>query len=151
MAMEVGRLQDISINYWLQNVVASTFIQVVDGFPSTKLVIPSIAIEWDTLDAIDYELGNRDGLMEREYYIDVYAQSKSQRDELIYMIHSALKDPINVYDYNEGFPPSVTPSQIGCLLPIRRTASNIPILAELVPEMYYRATIHYVAAYQNNR
>ncbi len=151
MAMEVGRLQDLSMIYWLKDLVASTFIQVVDGFPSTKLIIPSISIEWNELDAIDYELGNREGLMEREYYIDVYAQSKSQRDELIYMIHSALKNPILIYDYNEGFPPSVTPSQIGCLLPIRRTARNIPVLAELVPEMYYRATVNYMAAYQNNR
>lgn len=146
-----GRLQDLSVIYWLKNLLSATFINVEDGFPDKPLVIPMVAVEWDTLTIVDFEIGNRAGVVEREYYIDIFAKNKSQRDELAYMIIEALKDSIPVYDYNAGFPPDVTPVQIGCLLPIRRTASNIPVMADLVDEMYYRATIEYVANFQNNR
>lgn len=151
MVMLDGRLQDLSVIYWLKTLMTSTFIEVKDGFPEGKLVLPCLAVEWNTLDIIDYEIGNRDGLVEREYYIDIFAKNKSQRDELAYMILDALKNSIPVYDYNQGFPPDVTATQIGCLLPIRRTARNIPVNSKLVDEMYYRATVHYVASFQNNR
>lgn len=150
MTMTDYRLEDLSVIYWLKDLLASTFITVNDGYTAENLVIPSVAIEWNGVEKLDYELGSRDGLVEREYYIDIYAKNRSQRDEIAYMILDALSDPIPVYDYNEGFPP-FSPTQIGCLNHRRSRARNIPVNSKLVDELYYRATIQYVASFQNNR
>jgi hypothetical protein len=150
MTMTDFRLEDLSTVYWLKDLLSSTFITVTDGYTASDLIVPSIAIEWDTVEKLEYELGNRKGLVEREYYIDIYAKNRSQRDEITYMILDALSNPIPVYDYNEGFPP-YSPTQIGCLNHLRSTAKNIPVNAKLVEELYYRATVHYVASFQNNR
>lgn len=140
------RLEDLSIYYFLVDTFSDVpFVTIVDGFPEGDLVIPTVSIEAGKIDVVEYELGNRDGLRVRRWYIDIYAVNKSQRDEFGYRLLDVLKDGIPVYNYNEGFPPSVTPARAGTLQILSKSYNPIRISADVVDKLYYRATISFVA------
>lgn len=125
------------------------FINIVDGFPEGDLKLPTVAVEAGRIDVVEYELGNRDGLRVRRWYIDIYANTKAQRDEFGYKLLDVLKDGIPVYNYDQGFPPSVTPTRIGTLVVISKSYDPIKVSADVVEKLYYRATISMVA--QNDK
>lgn len=144
--MYLERLEDLSIFYFLKNEFSSnSFITVVDGFPEGDLSLPTVAIEAGRIDVQPYEMGNRDGLRVRRWYIDIYAKNKSQRDEIGYRLLNELKNGISVYNYNEGFPPSVSPTKIGVLQVLAKSYNPIKIDADVVEKLYYRATLSVVA------
>lgn len=144
--MYLERKEDLSLFYFISGLFTdSSMINIVDSFPETDLTLPTIAIEEDTIDLKDFELGNRDGLRNRIWNIDIYANTKTQRNEIGYKILNELKNGITVYNYDEGFPPNVTPSVISHLGVLSRKMRVIQIIPELVEKMYYRATITVVA------
>ena len=70
--------------------------------------------------------------------------------EIGYKIVYDLEEGIPVYNYDEGFPPTVTPTQIGMLVPYDYIEMKIvKVLPELVSKLYWRATISFVADYTN--
>ena len=77
----------------------------------------------------------------------MFAKDKAQRDEYIFKIFNELNSGISVYDYDEGFPPLVSPTRLGCLIPLRKNAKNIPVLPHLTKELYYRASITVIMVY----
>jgi hypothetical protein len=114
--MHLLRKQDLSIYYWLGEVFTGhNFVDIKDGYPANDLTNPTVAIEAMDFDVIPWELGNRVGERLRGWVIDIFANNKAQRDEFTYLIVDALENNICVYDYDVGFPPSVTPPQIGTL------------------------------------
>ena len=80
--MRQERLEDLSAYYFLNNLFASSGVTVVDAFQDSDLVIPTVSIETDTLEALKYELGNKQRLNFRTWYIDIFAANKAQRDEM---------------------------------------------------------------------
>jgi len=139
----IERKEDLSIYYWLKTLFAEySFITVVDGFPSENLVIPSVAVEPDTIDMEDFELGNRDGIRLRTWYIDVFGKNKTQRDEFAYKVLDELKNGIPVYDYDISIPST---ELIGHLNILKRKLNILRIDPELVSTMYYRATVSILA------
>ncbi len=145
------RKEDLSVYYWLKDVVfvSAPFITITDGFPDGELVLPTVAVEAGKVDVVGFELGNRDGLRVRRWYLDIYAKNKSQRDEFGYKLLDVLKDGIPVYNYDEGFPPLVTPSKIGNLTVLSHSYDPIKISADVTQTLYYRATVSIVA--QNDK
>jgi len=145
------RKEDLSVYYFLKDVVflSTPFVTIVDGFPEGDLKLPTVAVEAGRIDVVEYELGNRVGLRVRRWYIDIYANNKSQRDDFGYKLLDVLKDPIPVYNYDEGFPPSVSPTRIGVLSILSKSFDPIKISADVVNKLYYRATVSIVA--QNDR
>jgi hypothetical protein len=145
------RLEDLSVYYFLKSTFSDTpAINIVDGFPiDTDLKLPTVAVEAGKIDVIEYELGNRDGLRVRRWYVDIFALNKSQRDEFGYRLLDVLKDGIPVYNYNEGFPPSITPSRAGTLVILSKSFNPVGISEAVVEKLYYRATISFVA--QNDK
>ena len=146
--MRQERLEDLSAYYFLSNLFSGSGVTVVDAFPESDLVIPTVAIESDSLDALKYELGNKQRINFRTWYIDVFAANKSQRDEMAYMIRDALEDCIPVYNYNLGFPPTDVP-QLGCLDVDSISIKWVRVLPQLVDKMYYRAVVKFTATYTN--
>jgi hypothetical protein len=146
--MHLERKKDISVFYWLQDLFSAyPHINVVDGFPLENLELPSVSIDWTIMTNDTYELGNRSGDFDRAWYIDVFTVNKSQRDDFTYLILEALENPIPVYDYDEGFPPSVSPTQLGYLRPENTEIRRIPILPELVEKLYYRSEVRFSTKY----
>ena len=143
------RLEDLSVYYFLKDKFPEPLITIVDGFPEGTLVLPTIAVEAGKIDVVEFELGNRVGLRVRRWFIDIYAKNKSQRDEFGYRLLDVLKDGVPVYNYDEGFPPSVTPSLIGHLQVLSKSYNPIRISEDVVEKLYYRATISMVA--QNDK
>lgn len=136
------RKEDLSVYYFLKDVFSdSPFIAIEDGFPDKDLVLPTVAIEAGKIDVVEYEMGNRDGLRVRRWYIDIYAKNKSQRDEFGYRLLDRLKDGIPVYNYDEGFPPSVTPTKIGTLQVLSKSYNPVKISDKVVDKLYYRASV----------
>lgn len=148
--MEQERKEDLSVVYWLKDLFFdNTFINVKDGYPDEDIVLPSVVVDAESLVPVQFQLGDRTRINDRTWYIDIYAKTKTQRDEIGYRILHALEDGIPVYDYDQGFPPDVSPASLGSLEigDIRMTI--IKILPELVSTMYYRATISFAA--KNNQ
>ena len=145
--MYMERLEDLSVYYFLKDTVfsSSPFITIVDGFPEGDLHLPTVAVEAGKIDVRLYEMGNRDGVRVRRWYIDIYAKNKSQRDEFGYKLLNELKNNIPVYNYNEGFPPSVSPTKVGSLQVLAKSYEPIKINADVVEKLYFRATISIVA------
>lgn len=142
------RKEDLSIYYWLKDKFsASPSVNIVDGFPAENLVLPTISIEWKRIEGTNFELGNRDWFKRRLWYIDVFATNKSQRDEFAYKIMNEVSEGIPVYDYDLGFPPAVTPTKLGILIPESVSLDMIKIIPELVDKMYYRSTVMFMAYY----
>jgi len=142
------RLEDLSVYYWLIDKFADApFINIEDGFPNEDLTIPTISVEVDVIDTTPGELGNRKRIKLRVWYIDIFAHDKSQRDEYAYRVLNELESNIPVYDYDEGFPPDVSPSQIGCLIPEQIKVEVIKIMPALVDKLYYRSTVSFMAIY----
>ena len=113
------------------------------------MALPTVSVEAGRIDVEEFELGNRVGLRIRKWYIDIYAKNKSQRDDFGYRLLDVLKDGISVYNYDEGFPPDVSPTVIGHLQVLSKSYDPIRISADVVEKLYYRATISMVA--QNDK
>lgn len=146
MAMHLERLEDLSVIYHVKNVLSIyPSINVVDGYPFTDLKIPVVSVDEGRLMLEDYELGNSQGRRNRRWYIDVFAKTKSQRDEVGYELLNSFKRGITVYDYNTGFPPDYSPASIEHLDVVARELIPIPIDPELVDTLYYRSTVAIVA------
>jgi hypothetical protein len=124
----------------------TSFIEVVDGFPVEGLVIPCIAVEAKRIDTAKFEMGNRNRVQIRAWYIDVFAQNKSQRDEIGYTILNALEDCIPVYDYDAGFPPTVV-TKLGCLNVEDLRMDIVRVMPNLVDKLYWRSSISFTAIY----
>jgi len=145
--MYTERKQDLSVYYFIKDILSTTpQVSVVDEFPVQKLVLPTVAVEAKTIDTSQFELGNKNRSLFRVWYIDVFAQNKSQRDELGYLILNSLEDCIPVYDYDEGFPPTVV-TRLGCLEVQDLSMEIIRINPYLVDTLYYRTTVSFSAIY----
>ncbi len=146
--MHIERKKDLSVYYWLVDLFSdATYITINDGYPETGLEIPTVVSDYANIKPLPYEMGNSNQMFHRLWVIDIYGKNKSQRDDYGYRIATALQDSIPVYDYDEGFPPDVSPTQIGSLLPRNIQLIPIKIVPELVTKLYYRATVTFVAEY----
>lgn len=147
--MHLERKKDLSIYYWLKDLFNSySFITVEDGFPQTEISIPTVSIERDNIYIRNYEIGNNRGLWIPFWSIDIFAKNKSQRDELAFTIIDSLEEGIEVYDYDEGFPPVVV-TQLGVLSPREIKFQTIKVIPDLVEQLYWRAQITFVSDYEN--
>lgn len=125
--MTNSKLEELSIVYWLKNLLASfPTITVVKGYPKTILNPPIISVDWNNLTGDFVELGNRQVLKERTWYFGIFALSEDQREDIGYFLFDNMEDPIKVYDYNQGLPPVVVPD-INYLVPLRKTVTKIEI------------------------
>lgn len=144
------RKENLSIVYYLRDLFSDVSgIDVVDAFPTEPLTVPTISSEAGRIDGLRFELGNRDFQQERVWFIDIFVKNKSQRDEFSFRIINAIKDPIPVYDYDEGFPPTVSPSQIGILRVDRYTEEPFEVDSTEIDILRYRAMIKIVATFDN--
>jgi hypothetical protein len=142
--VELESKKDYSVYYFIKDLFASyPRVTVVDSFPAGNLVIPSISVDAVAIDVKPMELGNRLGINNRLWSIDVFAETKAQRDEMGYKILTAVQDNIPVYDFDEGFPPSVTPTIIDYLEPRNLRMTVINVNPNLVSLLYFRANIRF--------
>ena len=141
--MTIYRLEDLSVNYFIRNLFESfPMITIVDEYPETILEVPTISIVNGKLIEERFELGNRDsGLRTRRWFIDIFAKNKSQRDDFGYRILDNTDNGIRVYDYNEGFPPSASPSLINHLSVVRKSYEPVEVIRQLNEKLYYRGQI----------
>jgi len=146
--MQLQRKLDLSIYYWLQDTVPS-MVNVEDGFPSGELDLPTVSITFLDVKGTPLELGACDQ-NNHFWRIDVFALNKAQRDELAYMIYTALESNIPAYNYDEGFPPVISPSRIGTLVVSKRDLRPIHVFEQLVEKLYWRSGITFYTYYEPN-
>jgi len=140
--MLIYRKEDLSVYYFIKDIFAdSPFITIVDSYPEQLLDIPTISIDAGKLKEEEYELGNRSKVRIRTWYIDIFAKNKSQRDDFGYRILYNSKDGININDYDEGFPPDVTPSKIGHMDVIADSYEPVPVILDENEKLYYRGQV----------
>lgn len=144
----IYRLEDLSVYFFIKDMFQDTpHIEVVDSFPSDEtgspviLTLPTISIDTGRLKEESFELGNRDKVRIRIWYIDIFAKNKSQRDDFGYRILDQSKNGINVYDYNEGFPPDVAPARVEHMDVLSISYEPIPVMLELSEKLYFRGQV----------
>lgn len=148
--MNILKLQDLSVYYYIKNLFTdASFVNVTNAFEPEDLVIPTIAVENDEITTYSLELGNRSFGKIRTWYIDIYAINRGQRDEFAYRILQEVENKIPVYNYDQGFPPDVTPSKLGVLDPESVQLKIVKVLPELTELMYYRSVVTFTAVYEN--
>lgn len=144
--MYLPRKQDLSVYYFLEEILPD-FVTVVDGFPSEELVIPTVSVERLSITGQPFELGG----LEKDkahWRIDVFGKNKSQRDDFAYLIYGYLEGNVPVYDYDEGFPPSVSPTKIGVLKCYNRIITVVHMFKDLVRDNYWRSAINFSTEYE---
>ncbi len=149
--MEFQRKCDLSVYYYIQNLFIDTsYITIVDDFPVQNLVVPTISVVARIINLEPLELGNRKGYSIRLWDIDVFAANKAQRDEIGYKILDNIENKIPVYDYDEGFPPDIIPTQLGCLFPSQIKMQVIDVNPYLVSKLYWRSRVSFLATYSTS-
>lgn len=144
MTMKIYRLEDLSVFHWISDMFGNlaSFIKVVDSFPDDEsLTIPTVAIDAGKLKEEPFELGNRDKVRVRVWYIDIFAKNKTQRDDFGYEILSQSHNGINIYDYNEGFPPEIIPARIGHMDVLSASYEPVPVMLDEVETNYFRGQV----------
>lgn len=129
--------------YFIKNIFQdlASFIAIEDSFPEKLLTIPTISIDAGKLKEELFELGDRDKVRIRIWYIDIFAKNKSQRDDFGYKILEKSKNGINIYDYNEGFPPDIAPTRIGHMDILSISYEPIPVMLDEAEPLYFRGQV----------
>lgn len=142
-SMTIYRLEDLSVNFWVREIFQQFgHITIVNEFPDNILEVPTIAVVNGKLVEDLFELGNREsGIRTRKWFIDLFTGTISQRDDFAYKLLQETSDGINVYDYNEGFPPSASPLKINHLDVIRKSYQPVTVDRRLNEKLYYRGQL----------
>lgn len=149
--MYLERKKDQSIYYWLVSLFSdASFVTIQDEYNSAALTLPAVAIRTGVLNARPLELGNRVQENYRVWYIDIFAKNVSQRNDFAYRILDAVDTGIPVFDYDEGFPPTVSPTQIGAIVVLEKKHTPIDVITELPENMYWRGQITLFTEYSPN-
>lgn len=152
--MQINRKVDLSVYYYLEDLLPSS-VTVEDGFPTDErgvpsgdLSLPTIATNRLPITIRPYQLGGV-GLPWYHYAIDIYGNSKTQKDDLAYLIQEELDNSnIAVNDYDEGFPPAITPSRIGTLVIVGDiTNSEVYVFPEVTQKLYWRTVVDFTGYY----
>ena len=142
MTMLVYRLEDLSVFYFIKNMFSDAgHIEIVDSFPEQILTVPTISIDAGRLREELFELGDRGKVRIRTWYLDIFAKNKSQRDDFGYRILDQTKNGISIYDYNQGFPPGVSPSKIGHMDVFSISYEPIPVILDETENLYFRGQV----------
>lgn len=141
--MDFERKKTRSIYYWLKDTVFvdSPFIKIVDAYDDDEVTIPSIAIKEGSTNSKPIQLGDRRMYSVRVWYFDIYATNKDQRSDISYRIMRELDNGIPILDFDEGFPPTVAPSQIGVIIPKEKSYTPVDVNPVLVKKMYWRGSL----------
>lgn len=140
--MLVYRKEDLSVFHWIKDMFADAgFIKIVDSFPNEILSVPTVSIDAGRIKEELFEIGNRDTVRIRIWYIDIFAKNRPQADDFGYRILDQSKNGINIYDYDEGFPPEVSPSKIGHMDILTRSYEPIPVMLDESEKQYYRGQV----------
>ena len=150
MSLIIYRLEDLSVHYWIKDMFQDVaFLTVVDSFPDQITTVPTISIDAGKIKEELFEIGNRDKVRIRRWYIDIFAKNISQRDDMGYRILDQSKNGITVYDYNEGFPPDVSPTNINHMDIVGISYEPIPVFLQESESLYYRGQVTIVT--QNDK
>lgn len=122
--------------------------KTVQGLQSVELVLPIVTLEYTLQTPIPFQLGSGPATA-REYLVTVYGNDDREVDEIGQQVYEWLRDndiPLN--NYNDGFPPDVTPTQVGIIelddplvTPIRVIGSP-NIVDRYKIEITFRGTIY---------
>jgi len=145
--MRIARKENLSLYYLISDILVDVpGITIVDSFPDKITTLPTVAIDADLINLTLYELGSRDRIRTRTWFIDIFAKFKQQREDMAYEILEGLEDGVNVYDYDEGFPPDVSPTKIGHLGIVTLKYKPIKLNPDTVELLYHRGTVTLVAS-----
>lgn len=140
--MSLERKQELSVYYWLKDFLDGYNVDVVDSWHDGELQVPRVSIVGGGIGSTPHELGGKERY-DRIWHLHLYANTKQQRDEIGYKIFGQLREDgsINVYDYDEGFPPDVSPSRLGYMDVIEHQYRPQNLDSELQERLDWRAKV----------
>jgi hypothetical protein len=156
--MQLNRKVDLSVYYYvkdyletLTNLITVTDSYPVgwDGQPDGELSLPTVAVERRPINVPAYQLGGASPTAYYAYTLDVFAETKAQRDDIAYLLQTYLDSTnIAVNNYDEGFPPAVTPTRIGTLVIMGDVENRVVyVFPDITPLVYWRAVVDFEGYY----
>jgi hypothetical protein len=150
--MRVEEKQNLSVYYYIKETLSGyPTVTITDDYPNAELVLPSVSVVGNEIYPKPSELGNRRGIRNRIWDVEIFCSMKTQRDDITSLLLDTIEDEyIPVYDYDQGFPPSGLP-MIGVLKvkPNSLIASPTIIFPELVEKLYWRGRIKFLTEYES--
>jgi len=148
--MYLEKKQDLAMYYWISNLFSDiTSLTVQDEFPMEALSLPTISIEREDITTFQIELGNNIGAKTGFWSINIFAKNKSQRDGMGYRLLNNIEEGVEVNDYDEGFPPEVSPTKIGVLLPYNIKLHLVKVFPDVNDMLYWRAQLTFTTEYES--
>jgi hypothetical protein len=118
MSITVNKLrnEDLSILYFIKDLLSSIVSNVLDGYPynslqDEKLILPAVAIEHDRTAEEAGELGSN--WTEREWSVYIFAATDAKRDEIMGAIFDGLSAAIPIKDFSGGYNSDTGKSKAG--------------------------------------
>jgi len=149
--MNLDIKQNLSVYYYIRDTLSGyPSIHITDDYPNAELTLPSVSVVGNEIFSRPLELGNRHGLRNRVWNVEIYGDNKNQRDEITYVIMDSVETNIPVYDYDQGFPPTAVP-QIGMLKikPNTLIATPTRVFPDLTERLYWRTSIKFMTEYES--
>lgn len=140
--MYLERKQELSVYYWLTDLFEDSNVSIVDSYYDGDLEIPRVAIVGGDIGSTLHELGGQERY-DRVWWLEIYAKTKQQRDEIGYRIFGQIREDghIPIFDYDEGFPPTVSPSSLGYMDIVKHQYRPKNYDSELQNLLDWRATV----------
>jgi hypothetical protein len=153
--MTVGRLrnEDLSMFFFIKELLSGKVTTIVDGFPYTEidnqvLVVPSVSVEHMMSSETRGELGSP--WVKRSWELNVFAQNDTQRDEIAETLFKGLNLSVPIRDYSGGFRKETGKALAGTDLPIlewvqpeERSLRPAPQFMTKQQAKYWRLTISF--------
>jgi hypothetical protein len=137
--MELTRKIDLSL-YWHVRNLLPAMVHVKSSYEEKELKLPGVSIDVPRFYARSLELGNKEGLRRQLVTVDVFAETKQQRDDIADILYDSFVYNIPVYDFELGSPPPLPPL-LGYLRVLDRSSEPIIVFRDLVEKFYWRRKI----------
>lgn len=81
----------------------------------TEIVLPIVALSYGSQIEFPFQLGDGPGTT-RRVIVSVFGREETETEDLTQQIFEWFRDNnVSLNNYNEGFPPTVTPTQVGTI------------------------------------
>lgn len=137
--MELTRKIELSLYWYIRDFLPST-VSVEPSYKEEELQLPVVSIDASRFYTQPLELGNVLGLRKLLVNIDIFADTKQQRDDIADILYNLFKANIPIYDFEITSVPPLPPF-LGYLRITNKSNEPMVVFRDLVEKFYWHRRI----------